>query len=186
MLLAARQVWIVPIVHTLADMGSLAPQVAAARAPDATGLIEDFWDQLQNHVLRLEVDFRQVRVYQDSLPECGREVQIVEEVARSGSANFRLLRMLMRRGARVEGTESVELLLEEFRLVRQGIGIERGPERAERLRQLGLERDRYIAARIDETLQAGEVGIVFLGMLHDLPPHLATDIEVRYPFTMTA
>lgn len=181
MQLPNRQIWIIPIVHTLADMGSLAPQIAAARGSESTELIEDFWDQMQQMVLHLEVDFSQVRLYQDSLPECGREAQIVEDVARQGSANFRLLRMLMRKGARIEGTESAELLVEELRLIQSGRGAE-----SERLQALGVERDRYIADRIAQTLQPGEVGLVFLGMMHNIVPHLQPDIAIKFPFHITA
>lgn len=175
-----REVWIIPIVHSLADMGSLATQIAAARNEDATSLIDDFWDQMLQMVLHLELDFKRVRLYQDSLPECGREEQIVEDVARQGSVNFRLLRMLMRRGARLEGTESAELLVEELRLVRSGV-----TGKAERLRELGQARDKYIAAKISASLEPGEVGLVFLGMMHNVVPFLPSDIGVRYPFTIT-
>ncbi len=179
--MSQRQVWIIPIVHTLADMGSLAPAIAAARGAESTELIEDFWEQMQQMVLHLEVDFARVRLYQDSLPECGREEQIVEEVARQGSANFRLLRMLMRKGARLEGTESAELLVEELRLIREG-----QTGQAERLKALGEARDRYIAGRIGQTLEPGEVGLVFLGMMHNIVGYLDPEIEVRYPFHITA
>ena len=43
------------------------------------------------------------------------------------------------------------------------------------------KRDRYISARIDTTLPNGEMGILFLGMLHNVQAYLAQDIEVVYP-----
>ena len=86
------------------------------------------------------------------------------------------------------GTESPDLLLEEYQLVQQvlsaqGLGeVERVQARQESLSQYLLERrDRYIAERMNETLGEGETGILFLGMLHALQKHLAKDIQVHYP-----
>jgi hypothetical protein len=42
-------------------------------------------------------------------------------------------------------------------------------------------RDEFMAQRINETLQDGETGILFLGMLHSLERYLAWDIGVIYP-----
>jgi late competence protein required for DNA uptake (superfamily II DNA/RNA helicase) len=43
------------------------------------------------------------------------------------------------------------------------------------------KRDQYIAERINNTLGAGETGILFLGMLHSLENLLDNDILVTYP-----
>jgi hypothetical protein len=43
------------------------------------------------------------------------------------------------------------------------------------------KRDQYIADRIEQTLQIGETGILFLGMLHALENQLHKDIRVIYP-----
>jgi hypothetical protein len=42
-------------------------------------------------------------------------------------------------------------------------------------------RDRFIANRIDVTLKPGESGILFLGLVHNLEPHLPSDIRVVHP-----
>jgi hypothetical protein len=42
-------------------------------------------------------------------------------------------------------------------------------------------RDRFIAARINATLEPEEAGIVFIGALHAIAPHLNSDIQVIYP-----
>jgi hypothetical protein len=41
-------------------------------------------------------------------------------------------------------------------------------------------RDEYIAGRINETLRAGETGLIFLGMFHSLSSWLDKDIRVVY------
>jgi len=40
------------------------------------------------------------------------------------------------------------------------------------------KRDRYIAAQIARTLDPGETGLIFLGMLHSLVGRLPRDIEI--------
>ena len=42
-----------------------------------------------------------------------------------------------------------------------------------------MERDRFIARTINETLEDGEVGLLFMGAYHDVIPHLAKDIVVE-------
>ena len=49
---------------------------------------------------------------------------------------------------------------------------------AEVLRDLFDRRDRFIAQRIDKTLQAGETGILFLGALHHAAAMLPDTIQV--------
>ena len=87
----------------------------------------------------------------------------------------------MDRGAQITGTESPELLLEEYDLARRSLIAETSAEPAWRadLRGRILDlRDRYIAARIDHTLQPGETGLIFLGMLHSLDRRLPAGIRV--------
>ena len=57
-------------------------------------------------MLRLELDWSCVLLYQDGLPVCGEEKRIAQDLARTGSANHRLLLELMARGARLIGTEA--------------------------------------------------------------------------------
>jgi Na+/phosphate symporter len=94
----------------------------------------------------------------------------------------------MKKGATLMGTESPDLLLEEYRLVQQILAAE-NPEEAARIearhearsRCLLGRRDQYIARRLNESLRAGETGLLFLGMLHSLDSRLAKDIRVSYP-----
>jgi hypothetical protein len=48
----------------------------------------------------------QVKLYQDSLPVCGQEAALVEQLAAEGSENHKLLTILMGRGALLIGTEA--------------------------------------------------------------------------------
>lgn len=89
----------------------------------------------------------------------------------------------MARGARIMGTESPELLLEEYELSRHAIlaaGASTGikPEQRQASDRILKKRDAYVATRIAESLLPGETGVAFLGLLHSLAGRLLGDIEV--------
>ena len=131
------------------------------------------------HCFGFELDWSQVQLYQDGLPVCGKEERIVKELAQAGSANHRLLLELMARGAKLIGTESPDLLVEEYELSRQLL-VDASPdaEVANLSRDLLDRRDSFIVSRIDETLPPSRIGCLFLGLLHSLERRLPEDIAV--------
>ena len=186
----------IPVIHTPADMGGLSDALnrATLRKFGQKSLkrkiymINKMWAEIEQTIEGLDLRYEKVRLYQDGLPVCGREAEIVRDLTRAGSRNHRLLLRLMERGATIMGTESSELLVEEYGQVKQWMTVEdvrQGREIEARLKALADElirkRDRYIADRIDQTLQIGETGILFLGMLHALENQLHKDIRVIYP-----
>lgn len=102
----------IPIVHTLADMGGLGDAVQRASLQRLTvkawrhklKAIDDFWDRVEAAIEALSVCFERVRIYQDGLPVCGKELEIVHTLANQGSRNHRLLLSLAERGAILMGT----------------------------------------------------------------------------------
>jgi len=185
-----------PIIHTQTDMGALSESLRrmTVRKLGEKGwkrqlnAVEKMWTKIEGAIDRLALSYERVRIYQDGLPVCGREAGIVSDLAKVGSRNHQLLLRLMERGATVMGTESSELLVEEYELVKRLLDAEssgEGKKIEAELKALSsslLERrDRYIADRINTTLLVGETGIVFLGMLHSLGEMLAKDIRVVYP-----
>ena len=142
------------------------------------------WQKIEQTVESLPIIAGMVRIYQDGLPVCRHESQIVSDLAQAGSRNHKLLLGLTSRGAILMGTESAELLVEEYHLATTSLASlpAISARRYQKASAALLEkRDRYIAHRIDTTLRAGETGILFLGMLHNVQAYLAADIEVRYP-----
>ena len=188
-----RKLVYIPIIHTAADMGTLAASIRGKKLflVGRQGLarnvaaVEKMWQEIEGVASRLPVAPGTVRIYQDGLPICQHEQEIVSELAESGSRNHRLLLQLQSRGARVMGTESPELLVEEYQLAKASLASGVTAEDASRQRQLRdtvLEkRDRFIADRINVTLGDGETGILFIGMLHSLSRFLDSDIRVAYP-----
>jgi hypothetical protein len=181
-----RLIWI-PIIHTPEDLGKLRASVRD-RYIGRQGLdgweahvraVSEFWRAVRRRVERLEVAPDRLRLYQDALPICSFEERIVRELAQTGGANHRLLVDLMARGASLTGTESPHLLVEEYELNRKALAgevIEGFPEKS---RALLEARDRFIADRINKTLQPGETGLIFLGMAHSLEGLLVEDITVE-------
>ncbi len=175
-----RRLLIIPIVHSAADLGSMAPEIERRRRPESAAQIADLWRQLRQHVLDLPLDWSRVHVFQDSLPVCGREMEIVRELAANGSANFALLEEMAARGAVIEGTESPALLLREIEVIRHGTRWSPGT-----LAALAAERDEFIAHRIDHRLPPNGIGLLFVGMLHQVESYLPETIVAEYPFSIT-
>jgi hypothetical protein len=150
--------------------------------------VEEMWVAIEKAIEAIPFSYEKVRLYQDGLPVCGRESQIVKELAEVGSRNHRLLLRLMKKGATIMGTESSELLVEEYELVKQMLAAPNARKMVSAgslPRALGdallKKRDRFIADRINATLEGGETGILFLGMLHLLRGLLSKEIRVIYP-----
>jgi hypothetical protein len=220
-----RKLIYVPIVHTTADMGSQAEALEREHVrrhgrgewARTRRLIDEVWEGLRRRLLALDLDYRTVRIYQDGLPVCGRELGIVREVAQAGSRNYALILELLDRGAMLEGTESPDLLREEYERIQSAIPKESVPrgrmqtgeldttaesrkagppdqareECASESERILRQRDEFIARRVDESLKEGEMGILFIGLMHRVDRFLPADMEVQYlihrlPFHITA
>ncbi len=189
----ARRLVYLPIIHTAADMGSLGASIRGKKLSTLgrqgltrqAALVDQMWEKIESVAAGLSMDQGVVRVYQDGLPVCGHERKIVAELAGAGNRNHRLLLELEARGATLMGTESPELLVEEYQLATASFAsgaAHKHDGRQQELRDSLLEkRDRYIARRINATLGAGESGVLFLGMLHEAAKYLDSRIEVVYP-----
>jgi hypothetical protein len=184
-----------PIVHSEADLGSLAVEVrrqfleafgadAWARRRDG---IEGMWGGLRAKLLSLPLSLRRCRLYQDGLPVCGVELEIVRDLAGKGSRNHQLLVELVGRGATLMGTEDPQLMVRDYRRLQRLVRAAEdrtADALLEEIRREGevvlRERDLYIAGRIDETLAEGETGILFLGLLHRVDELLGGKLDIRH------
>jgi hypothetical protein len=204
----------IPVIHTQVDLGALNDriqllkigQLGRGRWRRNLTLVDKLWSRIESTITGLSLPYERLRVYQDGLPVCGREAEIVSRLAAAGSRNYRLLLVLKEKGATIMGTESPELLLEEYQLVKEDFGsvgegsalprAARGrpylsgrPQAAAKQEvtrralsdSLLKRRDQYIANRINQTLLAGETGILFLGGFHSVENGLDKDIRVVRP-----
>lgn len=176
----------VPVVHSSAEMGSAASGYKAAfiarfgeqhwrdRCEEYSAIWRAIHEAVDRAIEQNAVVLQDVKLYQDSLPVCGREAELVGQLAAEGSENHQLLTALIQRGAVLVGSESPELLLEEYRLLQ-------APGHTEAQGAALLEqRDRFIARRIAETLGEHELGILFIGALHEVHRYLPPHIKVEY------
>ncbi|MFQ5795154.1 MAG: hypothetical protein ACE5JP_08905 [Candidatus Bipolaricaulia bacterium] len=177
-----RQLIYVPILHTPEDMGSLAERLREeyiARIGESEWRqhleeIDNLWARIREKILAFPLDWKTVKVYQDGLPQCGRELEITAELANTGSKNYQLVLDLVAKGARLIGTEDPNLLVEEYSHLK---GKRTQPKHS---LDLLVQRDEYMANRIAETLNEGETGILFLGVLHRVDKRLPGDIKVTH------
>ena len=196
--ITARTLIHIPIIHGEVDMGTLKESVYQASLQQLgvndwkrkIDFVDNLWNEIEKIIDELSLSYEKVRIYQDGLPHCGMEVKIVTDIAKKGSRNHQLLLSLMRKGATIMGTESIELLIEEYNFVKQILAAEISSDAAkdkvlhESLSDTLLKRrDQFIADRINNTLGTGETGILFLGMLHSIDEFLAEDIRVVYPLS---
>jgi len=184
-----------PIIHSQVDMGAFSESVRRATLRKLgekawkrrVNLIDKMWASMEKVIDGLALRYEKVRLYQDGLPVCGREAEIVADLAKAGSCNHRLLLRLLERGATIMGTESPDLLIEEYELDKQilaaGDTLETAKIETHQKKlsdSLLKRRDQFIADRINSTLRFGETGILFLGMLHSLESWLAKDVRLIY------
>lgn len=188
-----RVLFYVPIIHTSADLGSLAKDVAKRGIADLgedlwkehRKTVDGFWDAI-SHYFDSE-DVSRVRIYQDGMVAEG-EVgeKIVEEGVKSGSKNYELVSKLLKKGAFLVKTEDFKLVKEERDRL---LAITQAKSITHKLiafikyklvkNRLLNKRDKSIAQRINKTLNAGERGVLFIGAFHNVRKWLARDIQVK-------
>ena len=185
----------IPIIHTEVDLGSVSEEVKKEYLSKYgknkwlkhLDLISNLWETIRKRLLMMRVYYSKAKLYQAGLPVCRKELEIVRELAGMGSKNHLLLMELMGMGATLMGTEDPGLLLQEHKMIKEIVGT-RGKnhvkERLEEYRKHGndllVKRDDFIAKRISETLQDGEIGILFIGALHKVDKRLPRGIRVVY------
>jgi hypothetical protein len=192
-----RKLYYIPIIHTQVDMGSLNEPIKRATLHNIgrtafkhkIDLIDKMWNIIEQTIQSLYLPYKSVLLYQDGLPVCGQEAKIVTQLAKAGSRNHQLLLSMMRKGAIIMGTESLELLMEEYEIAKQVLA-EENILKISAVRtslqtlsdSLLKKRDQFIAQCINSTLPDGKIGILFLGMLHSVENWLDSDIMVVKPF----
>lgn len=175
----------IPIVHTHADFGSLGSRVPFDQEVEEMKAL--YWEEVFNNVRSLPVNFSELRVYQDGLPNVSAEkvARIVEQAAPS---NYDILRWLKEQGAHIVGTEDSNHLIEEYNLLRATLiasseeeYVEAQLEYRSRSKELSVERVVYIAQRIKDTLPVGGTGLLFMGLAENVKKLIENEIEVVEP-----
>ena len=188
-----RTLLYVPVIHTSADLGSLAEAVERRGLEnfgeniwrDHLRTIDGYWDALSFYFASLEVSG--AKVFQDGMVADGQVgAHIIQEGEKAGSKNHQLVSKLLQRGALLMKTEDFSLVKKERDRLLKIIRAKTTMEKIFGLLQYKLtkkallgQRDKYIAQRIDQALQEGETGILFIGAYHHIKPRLPRDIKIR-------
>ncbi len=177
---------IIPIIHTAADMMSLQSAIPRDKGDEQFAQAE--WEKISGYLHFLSAGFvTGLRVYQDGLPDTS-EYNLNKIFAQAPGKNYDVLRWLRSNGAIVMGTESAKLMVEEYQLLTdrhyapdEESWAEAVLEYAGQKDRLLMERDAYIAKRINNTLMLGEVGLLFIGLGHNIQPLLADKMRLGQP-----
>ena len=181
-----RALILLPIIHSPTDLGTLSAAAESSRN-DAQELqyldaVESFWSVVDGVIKGMDLNYQQLKVYQDSLPVCDVVDCIVADVAASGSKNYALLETLQKKGSTLMGTESPDLLKQEKALMTEMLqSPDRSQALTEKAQDLLSQRDSFIGQRINESLADEEMGLIFVGLMHNIEPHLSSDIVVVKP-----
>ena len=187
-----RKLYLVPIIHTRSDMGSISP-VLSAISIKAYG--EELWTKHQQTVVKFwdaislffkSLDVRDFKIYQDGLITEGADgIRIIDEGARLGSVNYKIIAELLQRGAVLVKTEDINLVQKEYAYIKNITSAKSAREiksAATKYKliqnQLLLDRDKFIAGTITNTLKNDETGILFIGAYHDIISKLPSDILI--------
>jgi pheromone shutdown protein TraB len=187
-----RKLIYVPVIHTSADLGSMAEE---ATRRGIAGLGKDFWEEHRKTVDRFwnaislyfdSIDVAGMKIYQDGMVADGEVAEkLVEQGVKTGSKNYELVARLLKRGSVLVKTEEIKLVKQELDRL---LAITQAKSLLKKLmafiryklikNRLLKKRDEFIAKRIDETLDHGEEGIIFIGAFHNIKRRLPKSILI--------
>lgn len=187
-----RKLYLVPIVHMSADMGSLASALdegaSAQLGQDLwekhKEIVSGFWDSVARFLDSMDVNG--FKVYQDGMVADGADaLRIIRKGISQGSKNYEIIGKLLKRGAVLMKTEDLALVKQEHaHITKMTRSRSRKEKEVAALRyklaqnKLLRQRDDFITKRIEQTLAEGETGILFIGAYHDILSRLPDDIRV--------
>jgi len=183
----------VPVIHSSADLGSIAKDISKRGIRDLgeeiwtkhRKTVEGFWDTIVDYFDSIDVNG--MKIYQDGMV-AGDEVgkQIAEDTAKAGSKNYQLILKLLERGAVLMKTEDFKLVKKEYDRL---LAITQAKSIIKKIiafikyklvkTVLLNGRDTFIAKRIDQTLKADEKAILFIGAFHNVKKRLPKSISVE-------
>lgn len=181
----------VSIIHSIEDYGSLQEAISGAfvREYGKTTFshiqekIRTFWATVEERIETAIPDPRGLLIYHDGFP-VGSPEKVLMLFAymlqdHPKSQNFFLIKKLLDKGALLEGTEDMALVLEQMQIYERIVSASSKEEQqriaalyADRAQELVGLRDDYIAQRICDTLPDDGRGILFLGRDHNIVPKL--------------
>lgn len=177
----------VPIIHSIEDYGSLGPAIKGAferqlgemAFTDLQKSINEYWQMVEERIEERIPNVRGLIIYHDGFPVGSSEkiLELFGYMCRDNpkSPNFRLVKKLLDKGAALEGTEDINLVIEQLKLYKRAVETVTPEEQAKilatqayRSQEITKLRDEFIAKRIHDTLSDSKNGILFIGRNHDV------------------
>ena len=175
-----RCLYILPIIHMDVELGSLAPELKK-RFIRQEGLtewkrhqtvIKQFWDKMEAKLRTLNLDYKNIHIYQDGFPVGMDSDTMVKHMVAQRSRNYLIIESLIKQGARLMDTENPVLLLDEYKRLKS----ENSSSKID-AEELLNQRDSFIAEQINKTLPENGIGILFIGAIHNVATFLPSDIK---------
>jgi hypothetical protein len=140
-----------------------------------------YWNQVEDKIGALELKLGPVnRIYHELVADEGEEG--IKTLSGLSSKSFEIIKNRLDKGARLECAEEKELLSELMdwsRCLAIGLQSQKVFTTAyQSYTELSKKRNEHIARRIDETLKADEIGILFMREGHEV--QFPEDIQVFY------
>lgn len=189
-----RTLLYVPVIHSIADMGSLGEELqltSASRIGEAkwqrhVETVNHYWENIEAFLERNVLDAGGMKVYQDGMFVDGEPaMKIIHEGIKSGSKNSELVLKLIIKGATLIRTEDFKMVKDEYDGLQQILKSKNNLAklfclfRFKMLKPIYLRRrDKFIARQIAQTLGENETGILFIGAYHHVNKRLPKDIKV--------
>jgi hypothetical protein len=183
----------VPVIHTSADLGSIAEHVTKRGTADLgqelwekhRRTVEGFWNAISDYFDSMDVDG--VKIYQDGMVADGEVgLKIAEDTAKAGSKNYELILRLLQRGAILMKTEDFNLVKKEYDKL---LAITEAKSITRKIlafikyklakTPLLNRRDTFIAKGIDQTLKTDEKAILFIGAFHNIKKRLSKSVQIK-------
>ena len=165
-----RKLYFVPLIYGSKGLPS-----------DYQEILNKYWKQADDQISDLELKLGPInRIYHELITS-------IEEDGLKGLKNlseksFNIMEKRVKKGSRLEATEDVDLLTEFMdwnRCLAIGLQNRRVMEKVyESYTEASKNREEFILNHIDETLEADEIGVLFMG--EDYKIKFPVDIEVFY------
>jgi len=189
-----RKLIYIPVIHTEADMGSMAKQLYHQKLPVTAEkkrllhveTVNGFWNSIEIYLNHFQIPENGLKIFQDGMFAEGKmAMTILEEGIKSGSKNSVIVQNLIKQGATLIKTEDFTLVKEEYDQIQLILKAKNQFLRYFHLLKYKLlkshflmKRDKFISAAINEALKPGETGILFIGAYHNIKNRLPSDIEI--------
>lgn len=189
-----RTLLYVPVIHSIADMGSLGKELketSTSRLGEKkwqihVDTVNHYWETIEAYFDQNVKDARGIKVYQDGMFVDGESaMNIIHTGINSGSKNSEIVLKLLQKGAILIRTEDFKMVKDEYDGFQSILKSKNNLTKLFYLLRFKIlkpvylkRRDQFIARQIDDTLGENETGILFIGAYHQVSKRLPKDIKV--------